>query len=66
MNTGKRPPGMREDGGNQALRKKTNVMFDGFQVRNRFRGRLVTKLKKRVYHGRNAGGQACLGRGGGM
>jgi len=40
-----------------------NVMFDGFQVRNRFRGRLVTKLKERVYHGRNAGGQASLGGG---
>jgi len=39
------------------------MMLDGFRVRNGFRERLVTKLKQRVYHGRKAGGPACLGRG---
>ena len=32
------------------------MMLDGFQVRNGFRERLVTKLKERGYHGRKAGG----------
>jgi len=42
---------------------ETEVMLDGFRVRNRFRERLVTKLKEREYHGRKAGGPACLGGG---
>jgi len=37
------------------------MMLDGFRVRNGFRERLVTKLKERGYHGRKAGGPACLG-----
>jgi len=36
-------------------------MLEGFRVRNGFRERLVTKLKERGYHGRKAGGPACLG-----
>jgi len=36
-------------------------MLDGFRVRNGFRERLVTNLKKRGYHGRKAGGPGCLG-----
>ena len=39
------------------------MMLDGFRVRNGFRERLVTKLKERGYHGRKAGGPACLGGG---
>ena len=39
------------------------MMLDGFLVRNGFRERLVTKLKEREYHGRKAGGLACLGGG---
>jgi len=37
-----------------------DVMLDGFGVRNRFRERLVTKLKERRYHGKKAGGRPCL------
>jgi len=40
---------------------ETEVMLDGFRVRNAFKERLVTKLKVRGYHERKAGGQACLG-----
>ena len=39
------------------------MMLDGFHVRNGFRERLVTKLNKRGYHGKKAGGPACLGGG---
>jgi len=46
----------RESGGGG----ETEVMLDRFQVRNRFRERLQTKLKERGYHGREAGGPACL------
>jgi len=42
----------RESGGG----RETEVMLDGFRVRNGFRERLVTKLKEREYHGRKAGG----------
>jgi len=38
-------------------------MLEEFQVRNRFRERLVMKLKERGYHGRKAGGRECLGEG---
>ena len=49
----------RESGGGG----ETEVMLDGFRVRNGFRERLVTKLKERGYYGRNAGGRGCLGGG---
>ena len=39
------------------------MMLEGFWVRNRFRERLVTGLKKRGYHERKAGRWACLGGG---
>ena len=38
---------------------KTEVMLEGFWVRNGFTERLVTKLEERWYHGREGGGQAC-------
>ena len=63
MKTGKCPPDMREDGGNPCGGGETEVMLDGFRVRNGFRERLVTKLKEREYPGRKAGGPACLGGG---
>ena len=37
--------------------------MEGFWVRNGFRERLVKQLKERGYHGRKAGGPACLGGG---
>jgi len=36
------------------------LMLKGLRVRKRFREILVTKLKERGYHGRKAGGRACL------
>ena len=41
---------------------ETEVMLDGFYVRNGCRERLMKNLKERGYHGRKAGGRACLGR----
>jgi len=51
----------RESGGGG----ETEVMLHGFRVRNGYREEVVTKLKERVYHGRRAGGPACLGGGAG-
>jgi len=62
VKTGKRPQDRREDGGNTAG-GETELMLDGFRARNGFRERLVTKLTERGYHGRKAGGPACLGGG---
>ena len=41
---------------------EAEVMFVGFQMRNGFRERLVTRLKKRGYHGKKAGGQGYRAR----
>jgi len=40
---------------------EADVMLVGFWMRNGFRERLVTGLKKRVYHGKKAGGRAYRG-----
>ena len=40
---------------------EAEVMLVGFQMRNRFRERLVTGLKERGYHGKKAGGQGYRG-----
>ena len=47
----------RESGGG----RETEVMLEGFRMRNGFRERLVMKLTQRVYHWRKAGGRVCLG-----
>jgi len=40
---------------------EAEVMLVGFQMRNGFRGSLVTELKERGYHGKKAGGRAYQG-----
>jgi len=40
---------------------EAEVMLVGFQMRNRFRERLVTGFKERGYHGKKAGGRGYRG-----